>query len=82
MTMALYSQDMMDIEQQREASEDEQLVSAIFSNVNIATDSHKPLGFPSSVDRAVIFTNTLQQTSDPFWFSCSLMLHLCTYLWA
>lgn len=60
MTMALYSQDVKDIEQQREASEDEQLVSAVFSNVHMATDSHKPLKFPSSVDGAMILTNTLQ----------------------
>lgn len=60
MTMALYSQDIMDIEQQRDASEDEQLVSANFSNVSMATDNHKPLKFPRSIDGAMILTDTLQ----------------------
>lgn len=44
----------------REASEDRQLASRIFSNDNFTTNSTKPLEFPCSVYGAMILTDKLQ----------------------
>lgn len=45
---------------EREASEDKQLASRIFSNDNIATYSPKPLEFPCSVYGTMILTDKFQ----------------------